>query len=574
MKSGGGDAGGVIIGKEDGYILIGDEADETVIGAYGEPTSIVLTASGEHNTVRLELGAGETIINWGDGHIEEHDYDTTRSTTHAYADDGNYTITLIGDKTTELYISGHSKAKKADITGVDIGTQYDQVVLAMCNLTSLFVPKGVDVSTGINTDVASVVYEDGANEIGKYDHENHQWWRDGKSYFSGCESLTSVAIPDSVKTIDPHSFNNTPYKTASTANYCFTAGKVAVIAVDAENKSVVIPNTVKYINPWFSWQDAQAVPYTLSGVTFGSAVEEIGDNAFSNQSCISALTLPSTLVCIGDEAFLGCNNLATVTLNSDIAIGTDAFAYCPITTLTLSSNLLTIGSGAFNGCKITSVTFPATLTSIGANAFKGNELTNTTIPATVTSIGADAFANNSTLTEIHFAGSTPPTITGAIADASVPIVVPVGAKSAYEAAGYTNVFEEGHMPQDISLTWETGTIDPATGEDATDSMCVRSESTSDISEVYTVKWAGSYGDAAMYQLMVCCYNKSNGTYAGTYNGTSVVQGESWLHGSDDWSQTWNDDLSSLTAYDFRFVFKNKWSTTGGAEQYVVVYGIE
>lgn len=501
------------------------------MGVCSYPTLVHLTASGEHNTVYLELGAGETIIDWGDGYIEEHDYVITSGTTHAYTDDGDYTITLIGDKTTKLRISGYSEAKKADITGVDIGTQYEQVILDMCDLTSLFVPKGVDVTAEYNADVASVVYEDGTNEIGEYDHVNHQWWRDSGSYFSGCESLTSVTIPDSIKTIDPYSFNNTPYKTANTANYCFTAGKVAVIAVNAENKSVVIPNTVKYINPWFSWAEAGAGQYNLSGVTFGSAVEEIGDYAFNSQRNISSLTLPNTLVRIGDSAF--------------------------------------------SGCGITSITIPASVTSIGEDAFGYcTSLTSITIPASVTSIGDGAFANISGLTGIHFAGSTPPTITGAIADASVPIIVPVGAKSAYEAAGYTNVFEEGHMPQDISLTWETGTIDPATGEDATDSMCVRSESTSDMSEVYAVKWAGGYGDTASYQLMVCCYNKSNGTYAGTYNGTSVVQGESWLHGYDDWSQTWNDDLSSLTAYDFRFVFKNKWSKTGGAEQYVVVYGIE
>lgn len=392
---------------------------------------------------------------------------------------------------------------------MDIGTQYEQVILDMCDLTSLFVPKGVDVTIGFNADVAAVVYEDGTNEIGKYDHVNHQWRRNNGYYFSGCESLTSVTIPDSVKIIDENAFDNTPYKTANTANYCFTAGKVAVIAVNAENKSVVIPNTVKYINPWFSWQEAQISQYNLSGVTFGSAVEEIGDYAFNSQRYISSLTLPSTLVHIGDGAF----------------------GYC-------------------------------------------TSLTSITIPASVTSIGDGAFANISGLTGIHFAGSTPPTITGAIADASVIMIVPVGAKSAYEAAGYTNVFEEGHMPQDISLTWETGAIDPTTGANSTDSNAERSNSTSNLSEVWTVKWSGASGAVMPYKLMVCCYNKSDGTYAGTYNGTSVVQGESWLHADDYISQTWNDDLSGLAAYDFRFVIKGKWGSAAGQGQNVVVYGIE
>ena len=437
--------------------------------------------------VRLEPGAGETIINWGDGHIEEHDYDYTQSTTHAYADDGDYTITLIGDKTTELHISGGSEAKKADITGVDIGTQYEQVILAMCNLTSLFVPKGVDVKTASDasiasgTDVASIVYENGTTEIGGYDYDNREWKMG--NYFRDCESLTSVTIPDSIKIINPDAFVDTPYKTANTSNYCFTAGKVAVTTVNANSKSVVIPNTVKYINPWFSYETGTSY---VSGVTIGSAVEEIGDYAFYNQFNISTLTLPSTLVRIGDNAFFGCSRL----------------------------------------------------------------------------------------TEIHFAGSTPPAITGTIADAGVMMIVPVGAKSAYEAAGYTNVYEEGHMPHDISLTWETGAINPTTGANSADSNAERSSSTSNLSEVWAVKWSGTPGLAAGYKLMVCCYNKSDGTYAGTYNGTSVVQSESWLHANDYSGEAWNDDLSGLTAYDFRFVIKGKWTSAAGQGQNVVVYGIE
>lgn len=511
-------------------------------------------------------------MNWGDGTTTEA---TGGEIYHKYDMTGECTIKVYPYSADKLIITDVKYS--ATSVNVNTGIKYVQMQDFQSALTK-------------------ATFADGVEAIQGFEH---------------CDNLADVTIPDSVNRIvnvngAEYAFMDTPYWNACTSNGLVIMGKVAVtIASDESEIAIAIPSGVWHINECFNGDYMfHMETHIITSLSLPSGLKTIGRSAFAGNgwdSTLSSVTIPASVTNIGDGAFYFTTSLASVTFaNGSVleSIGNDAFNRCGLTsitipasvtsiganafdgcnnlaTVTLSSNLLTIGSGAFKGCKITSVTFPATVTSIGANAFKGNKLTNITIPATVTSIGADAFANNSTLTEIHFAGSTPPTITAAIAPNTVYIFVPVGAVSAYEAAGYANVHEEGWQPpHDISLTWETGTIDPATGEDATDSMCVRSESTSDLSEVYAVKWAGSYGDTASYQLMVCCYNKSNGTYAGTYNGTSVVQGESWLHGYDDWSTTWNDDLSSLTAYDFRFVFKNKWTETGGAEQYVVVYGIE
>lgn len=569
----GGDAGGVIIGKEDGYILISDEADDTVIGAAAVATEIVVVVSSSYYYLHLyntdTAKPVNALVDWGDG-----------TTTEATGGEIHHSYNTTGEHTIKVYPFSADKLMISDV-----------------NYTA--------TSVNVNTGIKYVYMEDFQRALTK------ATFADGVEAIQGfyrCDNLADVTIPDSVNQIvsfddNQFAFMDTPYWDACTSNGLVIMGRVAVTATG--DGQIAIPSGVWHINENFNGNyqfgmgkhniTSLSLPSglktiggsaftgsmesTLSSVTIPASVTSIGEGAFYYNISLASVTFAngSVLESIGDYAFYRCQSLTSITIPASVtSIGANAFNGCyNLTTLTLSSNLLTIGSDAFNGCKITSVTFPATVASIGANAFKGNKLTNITIPATVTSIGADAFANNSTLTEIHFAGSTPPTITAAIAPNTVYIFVPVGAVSAYEAAGYANVHEEGWQPpHDISLTWETGTIDPATGEDATDSMCVRSESTSDISEVYSVKWAGSYGDTNMYQLMVCCYNKSNGTYAGTYNGTSVVQGESWLHGYDDWSTTWNDDLSSLTAYDFRFVFKNKWTETGGAEQYVVVYGIE
>ena len=125
---------------------------------------------------------------------------------------------------------------------------------------------------------------------------------------------------------------------------------------------------------------------------------------------------------IGDDAFRGCHNLDSVTINdAATSIGNRAFTECPLTTtLSLGKKITTIGDEAFYDCRgLTSVTIPPSVTSIGKKAFlqcihlktlsfgeniKTNietigddafyyciELESVTIPQSVTSIGNDAF---------------------------------------------------------------------------------------------------------------------------------------------------------------------------------------
>lgn len=75
---------------------------------------------------------------------------------------------------------------------------------------------------------------------------------------------------------------------------------------------------------------------------------------------------------IGDDAFRGCHNLDSVTINdAATSIGNRAFTECPLTTtLSLGKKITTIGDEAFYDCRgLTSVTIPPSVTSIGKKAF-------------------------------------------------------------------------------------------------------------------------------------------------------------------------------------------------------------
>ncbi|MDD2565462.1 MAG: leucine-rich repeat protein [Candidatus Gracilibacteria bacterium] len=131
----------------------------------------------------------------------------------------------------------------------------------------------------------------------------------------------------------------------------------------------------------------------LTSVTIPSSVMSIGDYSFEGNQ-LTSLTIPSSVTSIGDGAF-GGNQLTSVTLpNSITNIGDRAFSQNLLTSVTIPSSVTNIGDATFSNNLLTSVTIPSSVTSIGSSAFGSNKLTSVTIPSSVTSIGSSAFSNN------------------------------------------------------------------------------------------------------------------------------------------------------------------------------------
>ena len=192
----------------------------------------------------------------------------------------------------------------------------------------------------------------------------------GGSAFSDCTGLTSVTIPSSVMNIEKYAFEfcsgltsiTIPDGVTSIGDFAFKGNRLVAFEVSVDNLSY------KAVSGFLLTKDGK----TLVAVPGG----------------LKSVTIPDSVVSIGESAFSGCSGLESVTIPNGVT---------------------NIGASAFSGCSgLTSMTIPDSVTNIGYAAFGGcSGLTSVTIPDSVTRIGREAFFRCSGLTGVIFAGDAP-----------------------------------------------------------------------------------------------------------------------------------------------------------------------
>jgi len=281
-----------------------------------------------------------------------------------YAFDGRGAVTIHGDKDTyaETY---------ANANGIPFVTGWPE--------TSAILGKVIDSSGEGISGISVIILDASFNEIiGEFKTAEDGTW------------LCQNAVVGNNYTIN---FSHPNYIIANNRYVC-TATKsgitvpevTATLKIDLDETTPASDFRYTALNGTY----ATITGYTGSGTTVvipeqidGYIIQNIGDNAFRDNTEIVNVVLPSKLETIGSGAFEGCTALEYVGA---------------------STGLKSIGTRAFSGCtSLSEVVLPGSLTAIYSYAFRNcTALESIQLPDSVSSISTRAFQDCAKLSSVNF----------------------------------------------------------------------------------------------------------------------------------------------------------------------------
>ncbi|MBQ6064055.1 MAG: leucine-rich repeat protein [Prevotella sp.] len=142
----------------------------------------------------------------------------------------------------------------------------------------------------------------------------------------------------------------------------------------------------------------------ISSIEFSNSITSIGEQAFLCCNELVSVTIPSNVRTIGNYAFYSCQNLSSVDIQYGVTnMGYYAFAYCPsLKDVTIANSVTSIEYGTFQECTgLETFTVPTSIDNISSYMLMGcTSLKTIVIPDNIQTIGYQAFKECTALTSV------------------------------------------------------------------------------------------------------------------------------------------------------------------------------
>ena len=180
-----------------------------------------------------------------------------------------------------------------------------------CSLTELTVPKGITEIMSFSffgNDFSTVEIPEGVTSI-------------GENAFGYCSNLESTSLPQSLTNISSSAFRYCSLSSITIPESVTSIGSTAFSGL----KSVTLNSPTILSEGGFTDKFGNYV----TEYVINADAEEIKDYAFYNSTALQSITLPETLISIGEGAFENCTQLDSVRIPLNVATIKDyAFSCC------------------------------------------------------------------------------------------------------------------------------------------------------------------------------------------------------------------------------------------------------
>lgn len=299
--------------------------------------------------------------------------------TYTVDSDGNATITAV-----DTAISGEVVIP-SEIDGYTVQKTGEKAFDSCVNITSITIPEGLK-SLGKSTfngcsGLETVNYNAVDCSI-RYSNYGYEYYY---TPFTECPNIKVVNIGEKVEKLYGSLFDNS--------------------GVETVNYNAVNAETIESRYSDFEYESPFVNCNSICEVNFGENVESIPAFLFENCTGITEITIPENVTSIGSNAFRSCYNISTLNFNAVncTSVG-GSFCYTVdeydnvlspvLKTINIGNKVENIPAYAFYCCsQVNEIVIPESIETIGERAFAHcAKITSIEIPKNVSFIGDQAFA--------------------------------------------------------------------------------------------------------------------------------------------------------------------------------------